>query len=115
MNTDIYKVQLEKEQKLVEDELSSIAKFDETTGEWEAAPEAQTMPEADENDLADRSEGFEERTSKAEVLKIRLQDIHDALEKIQEGSYGVCEVSGEPIEEDRLHANPAARTCKAHM
>ena len=34
---------------------------------------------------------------------------------IAAGTYGTCEVSGEQIEEDRLEADPAARTCKAHM
>jgi RNA polymerase-binding protein DksA len=40
-----------------------------------------------------------------------LQDIADALAKIEEGSYGVCEVCGEPIGADRLSAIPWARLC----
>lgn len=40
-----------------------------------------------------------------------LQDIDDALRKIDEGSYGVCEVCGEPIGADRLSAIPWARLC----
>ena len=31
------------------------------------------------------------------------------------GTYGSCEISGEAIEVERLEANPAARTCKAHI
>ena len=37
------------------------------------------------------------------------------LKKIEAGTFGVCEISGEPIEEDRLDANPAARTNKANI
>ena len=48
-------------------------------------------------------------------LKVRYNDVKDALHKIETTGYGVCEVCGEKIEEDRLEANPAARTCKAHM
>ena len=48
-------------------------------------------------------------------LEIRYNDIKDALDKIEKNKYGICEVSGEEIEEERLIANPAARTCKAHM
>jgi RNA polymerase-binding transcription factor DksA len=44
-----------------------------------------------------------------------LNTVVHALGKIEAGTYGVCEVSGMDIEEDRLEANPAARTCKAHM
>lgn len=115
MNTDIYKTKLEEEKKVLESELSELGKVNDETGEWEAAPQAQTAPEADENDLSDRSQDFEERSSKVTVLNARLTDIVDALQKIEEGTYGVCEISGEAIEEDRLGANPAARTCKEHM
>ena len=72
-------------------------------------------PAADANEAADKQEEFDERQAVTENLEVRLRDINDALGKIASGTYGVCEVSGEPIEEDRLAANPAARTCKAHM
>jgi DnaK suppressor protein len=40
-----------------------------------------------------------------------LRDIDDALRKIEEGSYGVCEVCGEPIGAARLSAIPWAKLC----
>lgn len=40
-----------------------------------------------------------------------LADIDDALRKIEEGSYGTCEVCGEPIGAERLSAIPWARLC----
>ena len=46
-----------------------------------------------------------------EGVQQTLQDIEDALRKIGEGSYGVCEVCGEPIGVDRLSAIPWARLC----
>ena len=42
-------------------------------------------------------------------------EIDAALEKMEKGTYGICEVCNKPIEEDRLEANPAAKTCKEHM
>lgn len=42
-----------------------------------------------------------------------LHAIDDALRKIEEGSYGVCEVCGEPIGAERLSAIPWARLCIA--
>lgn len=115
MKTDLYKTKLEEEKKLLEDELSSMGKLDKETGEWEATPPSQTAPEADESDMADRTEDYEERSSILSTLEERFKDINDALTKIENGTYGICEVSGQPIEEDRLEANPAARTCKACM
>jgi RNA polymerase-binding transcription factor DksA len=115
MNTDNIKQKLEEEKNLLEAELSSLGRVDKETGDWEAVPEAQTAPEADENDLADRAEDYEERSSTLSVLEARLTDIKVALDKIGGGKYGVCEACGNPIEEDRLGANPAARTCKGCM
>ncbi|MBI3020142.1 MAG: TraR/DksA C4-type zinc finger protein [Parcubacteria group bacterium] len=46
---------------------------------------------------------------------MRLANVNAALARIDEGKYGVCEVCGERIEEDRLKADPSAPTCKEHM
>ncbi|MFB1098319.1 TraR/DksA C4-type zinc finger protein [Terribacillus sp. JSM ZJ617] len=35
--------------------------------------------------------------------------MEDALDRIEEGTYGVSEKSGEPIPEERLKAEPTAR------
>jgi RNA polymerase-binding transcription factor DksA len=40
-----------------------------------------------------------------------LQDIDDALRKIEDGTYGTCEVCGKPIAPERLTAIPWARLC----
>jgi DnaK suppressor protein len=42
-----------------------------------------------------------------------LEEIHRALERISNGSYGVCEQSDEPIGFDRLLARPWARQATA--
>jgi RNA polymerase-binding protein DksA len=38
-----------------------------------------------------------------------LREIDDALERIQQGVYGICEVTGKPILKARLEATPWAR------
>jgi len=114
MNIQDQKNKLEEEKKLLESELRGLGQVDKT-GDWEATPETQTAPEADENDMADRAEDFEERSATLDVLEERLLDINHALQNIESGTYGMCEVCGMPIEEDRLEANPAARTCKGCM
>ena len=103
------------EKKLLEDELGSLGRINKETGEWEATPEVQTNPEADENDLADRAEDFGERTGTMSALTARLDDIDKALKAIEDGTYGTCEICGKPIEEDRLEANASALTCKSCM
>ena len=45
-----------------------------------------------------------------EDLKGQLKEVEDALKRIEEGSYGICEKTGKPIPVERLEAYPAART-----
>lgn len=115
MDTNKFKEVLLSEQTLLEGELKNIAHFNDETNQWEATPDTDLMNMSDDNDAADRFEDFEERTSMLKTLQARLTDVKDALTKIENGTYGICEVSGEPIEADRLEANPAARTNKANM
>ena len=40
--------------------------------------------------------------------------VENALSRIENGTYGKCEVCGEQIEEQRLHALPYATLCMEH-
>lgn len=43
-----------------------------------------------------------------------LKEIDQALTRMEEGTYGICTVCGQPIPEERLEALPYALTCKEH-
>jgi DnaK suppressor protein len=47
-------------------------------------------------------------------LRDQLREVERALAKLDDGSYGRCEVCNEPISEARLEAMPAANTCIRH-
>lgn len=105
-----------KEKASLEEELGQIAIFNTETTLWEATPDQDMMGETDDNDAADRFEDFESRSGMVTTLQKRLSDINAALEKIEKGTYGMCEVGNNHLVDiDRLEANPAARTCKEHM
>lgn len=116
MNTAHFKQKLEEELAQVEAELKTVGVQD-ATGDWEAKETAMDVMSAaaDPNEAADKQEEYQQNRSINNTLEVRYNNILRALKKIEEGTYGVCEVSGETIEEDRLEANPAARTSKAHM
>ena len=115
MDTAQFKQILEEEKIALETELSAIGrKTPGVPGDWEATPEKLDVHESDDTELADKFEEFEERNAIQNQLENRLIDVKDALTKIEQGTYGICEISGEPIEEARLKANPAARTNIAH-
>ncbi len=109
------KDKLEKERDVLVEELRDMGKFNPETNEWETTPEEQSAPEADHNDMADRFEDFEARSSMMKTLEPRLQDILKALKALNKESFGKCEVCKKDIETARLEANPAARTCKKHL
>ena len=107
---DEYKARLEAELKSVEAELKSIAVEDTNTGDWVAIPVGEDLQTADENTEADAIEEWDTRRAILAQLEISHRNIKLALQKITDGNYGICEISGEPIETERLQANPAART-----
>lgn len=49
-----------------------------------------------------------------ESLERELAELEAALERIDAGTYGIDEVTGEPITRERLEAQPAARTNVSH-
>jgi len=43
--------------------------------------------------------------------RIRLQEVDEALDRIANGTYGICEECGEPIGMKRLEVRPVAKYC----
>ena len=44
-----------------------------------------------------------------------LSEVDSALSRMDDGSYGLCEACREPIEDDRLMADPLVRLCLDHL
>jgi DnaK suppressor protein len=95
-------------------DLKSIAVLNPATDDWEAVPDPSEMTQADENNEADAVEEWNERRATLGALEIEYRDIKRALRKLKDGTYGICEISGQVIEPERLAAKPTARTCIAH-
>ncbi len=62
----------------------------------------------DEN--ATEVEEYADKLALEQTLEEQLKDVTDALDKLQNGGYGVCEKTGREIPIERLQAYPAART-----
>ena len=117
LDLEYFKKKLEEEENLLIEELKTVGRRNPDNREdWEAKPDEMTnTPVADPNDLADNYEAYTENAGILSELEIRLSNVKNAQKRIGDGSYGICEVCGQPIERDRLEANPAAATCKKHM
>ena len=115
IDTNAYRDRLEKMLADITEELKTVGIHNpEVASDWEAVPDPATA-EPDPNDAADRVEEWDERRAIVAELETRYNNIVRALAKIEAGTYDVCEVCGKQIEEDRLNANPAARTDKEHI
>ena len=55
-----------------------------------------------------------ENLALASQLQEQLDDVGRALAKMDDGTYGLCEVCGKEIAEARLEAMPATRYCIDH-
>lgn len=74
---------------------------------------------ADETDTIDQhpadqaTELFEREKNMTvqQTLEQSLQDVNEALRKIDQGTYGICASCGRPIGEKRLRAMPEALYC----
>ena len=77
------KESLEKERDLLISELKDIGVLDPETNKWQAVPMANNDYEADPNDMADRAEDFESRSSILEVLEARLKTVLEKLENLK--------------------------------
>lgn len=115
MNTEHFQSLLEAEKLRLEAELATVGRRNPSNqNDWEPLPQA-TGQESDLGDVAELISGYEDNTAILKDLEIRYNLILTALARIAEGTYGTCEVCGETIEEARLAADPAARTCLAHL
>ena len=54
-----------------------------------------------------------ERVGQAEALTATLEDVERALTKLDDGTYGVCDLCGVAIPEERLEARPWTSLCVA--
>lgn len=102
MTWDKFKSALLKEKVKLQDELSS------------KTPDVNPMV-SDQSELADMFDEIETQTGIEMQLEERLKHVVAALKRIDEGSYGICKICKEKIEEKRLEANPFAETCIKHL
>jgi RNA polymerase-binding transcription factor DksA len=47
-------------------------------------------------------------------VEAELADVARALERLDDGTYGTCEVCGAPLPDDLLATSPAVRACGEH-
>jgi RNA polymerase-binding transcription factor DksA len=112
---EYFRKKLETWKKKLEKELSHIGrKNPNVPGDWEPTLPDMNIMVSDKNEKADVFEEFENRAAIEDKFEEQLISVNDALEKAEKGTYGICEICKEPIEEKRLNAFPSANSCVKH-
>jgi RNA polymerase-binding transcription factor DksA len=95
------------EKKRLESELSGFADSTEVPGDYKTAFD---NIGTDEDENATEVEEYVDNLALESNLEGQLRDVDDALAKIEQNTYGICEKTGQEISIERLKAYPAART-----
>ena len=109
------KGKLEAQKKTLQKELESFAKEDPNLKHnWDT--KYPNREDGDKDEEADEVQEYDNKLSLEYSLELKLKDVTMALEKIEKGTYGICENCGKKIGEERLLACPEAKTClKCHQ
>lgn len=103
LDLEHFREKLQKERERLLKEIDEVAQ--ETNALDASASEADDsgdVAELDAQNVIDRTV--------LETLEKELSEVDAALERIEKGTYGICEKSGRLIPVERLEAYPAART-----
>ncbi|HHW02948.1 MAG TPA: conjugal transfer protein TraR [Thermoanaerobacterales bacterium] len=108
-DTQYFKTRLEEMKKQLEDEMRVLIQrgsepLKESVGEL-SSYDNHTSDLGAETFEREKDLGLKDNT------KILMMKVNHALDKIRDGSYGICERCGKPIDEERLEAVPYTTLC----
>jgi DnaK suppressor protein len=103
---NLLRSRLESEQKRLSEELVQLQASAQPTDERrEGSPFGKREEEATE------SFELEKRLALEKAIKEQLAEVEHALRKFEDGTYGLCDNCGHPIDPARLEALPQANLC----
>ena len=102
----LHRSRLESEQKRLNDELALLQAGQHPMEERrEGSPFGKREEEATESFELEKRLALEKRTRE------QLAEVEHALHKLEDGTYGLCDICGQPIDPARLEALPQASLC----
>ena len=113
IDTSLYRARLLEEQ----ERLMNAVEFLDRENPGSISDELGDIVTAGDSNLGDTATATYDREldqSLEEGAQQTLVAIEDALRKIDDGSYGTCEVCGTALADELLAASPALRTCPEH-
>jgi len=109
-NNEVDKEFVEKQRGRLEELRAELVRMVEGLEE-DQQDRAESEGDMTENDSGDMSQSLFTREMDATIeqtMEKRLESVDRALQKTEEGTYGICDDTGEPIPRGRLEAMPEA-------
>jgi len=106
MNTDKFRQQLRAKEEALLGQLTRAGK---------RARESGNDPAGDAGDKSVLDDQRDEQFRRSDGDWTTLGQVREALQRIEDGTFGACLADGEPIEEKRLNAVPWAGYCLQHQ
>lgn len=115
MDTDLARQRLTEERERLVEVRSAFD--DEHIGDESESESVGEISSFDQHQADMGTETFEREKdiSILEQVESELTDVEFAIRRLDEGTYGTCEVCGRPIDDARLEVVPAARLCLEHQ
>jgi len=110
MDTKKYRVMLEQERERLLRQLETLEERTQRKGGTEAPVEEQDFDDAPGDAATETLERGQEMALEENLQDLLLR-IEAAVEKIERGTYGICDACGCPIKAARLNALPHATLC----
>ena len=108
MDTTKFKIKLEEEKQKLEEQLSQVGRRNPANpNDWEPQFKERNEQPSAQDEMADKFEDMEQTLALQTTYETRLAVVREALERIENGTYGKCNC-GKNIPEERLEADPAA-------
>jgi RNA polymerase-binding protein DksA len=109
---EYFKKILEEEKAHLEKDMERVGRRNlNVPGDWEVSPVDLNVEISDPNELADTFEELETRAALEDKLEERLNFVNQALNRIKNGTYGICGKCGKPINIERLKVSPESEFC----
>ena len=58
--------------------------------------------------------GFEEASDEIAAVHTVVDEVEEAVVRLELGAYGACDQCGEAVDEETLDADPLVRRCASH-
>lgn len=112
MDADTARTRLTEERQRFEEDLRNLQA--ESDSQKESLQELSVVDQH-QADIGTETFEMEKNASIIESLQAQLRDVNEAMQRLDAGSYGLCQTCQKPIGDERLEAIPGARYCLEHQ